>query len=251
MGIAMELRKCAAEAFGTAVLVFVGCGAVTAGTYGTSLPIGAVPIGLSFGLTVTALIYSIGPISGCHINPAVTLSLWAAGRFEAKYIPGYIIGQLAGAAAGAGLLLIVLNGSMDSGYDVGARGLGQNGWGVGFLGAYDWVAAFVTEFVATAVFVAVILGALSKRATQPLAGIAIGAALTVLIVAFLNVTGVSLNPARSFGPALFVGKKAMSQLWLFLVAPCLAGLLTGIFFRKAADEREASLGAQDLTLEIS
>ena len=232
----MEIRKYATEAFGTAVLVFVGCGAVTAGSYGTSLPIGAVPIGLAFGLTVTALIYSIGPISGCHLNPAVTLSLWAARRFEAKNIPGYIIGQLVGAAAGAGLLLLVLNGSAAGGYDVAVKGLGQNGWGVGFLGAYDGFAAFVTEFVATAVFVAVILGALSKGATQSLAGIAIGAALTVLIVAFLNVTGVSLNPARSFGPALFVGEKAISQLWLFLVAPCLAGLLTGVFFREAQGE---------------
>jgi aquaporin Z len=237
MGIAMEIRKYAAEAFGTAVLVFVGCGAVTAGTYGTFLPIGAVPIGLAFGLTVTALIYSIGPISGCHINPAVTLSLWAARRFQAKNIPGYIVGQLLGAAVGAGLLLIVLNGSIAGGYDVGARGLGQNGWGVGFLGEYDWFAAFVTEFVATAVFIAVILGAMSKGATHSLAGIAIGAALTVLIVAFLNVTGVSLNPARSFGPALFVGKKAMSQLWLFVIAPCLAGLMTGLFFREAEGKK--------------
>jgi len=136
-------------------------------------------------------------------------------------------------------LLIILNGSVAGGYDVGARGLGQNGWGVGFLGAYGAFAAFVTEFVATAVFVAVILGALSKGAAQSLAGIAIGAALRVLIVAFLNVTGVSLNPARSFGPALFVGEKAMSQLWLFLISPCLAGLLTGLFFREADGERAA------------
>ena len=235
----MEIRKYAAEAFGTAVLVFVGCGAVTAGTYGAALPIGAVPIGLAFGLTVTALIYSIGPISGCHINPAVTLALWAARRFEAKDIPGYIVAQLVGAAAGAGLLLVVLNGSVAGGYDIAAKGLGQNGWGAGFLGAYDVFAAFVTEFVATTVFVAVILGAFSKGATQSLAGIAVGAALTVLIVAFLNVTGVSLNPARSFGPALFAGKKAISQLWLFLIAPGLAGLLTGLFFREAKDERAA------------
>ena len=228
----MEIKKYAAEAFGTAVLVFVGCGSVTAGSFGTSLPIGAVPIGLSFGLTVTALIYSIGPISGCHINPAVTLSLWAAKRFEAKHIPGYVVGQLAGAVIGAGLLLLVLNGSLAGGYDVETKGLGQNGWGLGFLGAYDGFAAFVTEFVATAIFVAVILGAVSKDATRSFAGIAIGGALTVIIVAFLNVTGVSLNPARSFGPALFVGPKAISQLWLFLVAPSFAGLLTGLFFRK-------------------
>jgi aquaporin Z len=245
----MEIRKYAAEVFGTAVLVFIGCGAVTAGTYSASLPIGAVPIGLAFGLTVTALIYSVGPISGCHINPAVTLSLWAAGRFEAKNIPGYIVSQLVGAAVGAGLLLVVLNGGVAGGYDLAARGLGQNGWGAGFLGAYDVFAAFVTEFVSTAVFVAVILGAFSRGATQSLAGIAIGAALMVLIIAFLNVTGVSLNPARSFGPALFVGRKAMSQLWLFLIAPCLAGLLTGLFFREAEGEKaaradEASRSAQ-------
>jgi aquaporin Z len=128
-------------------------------------------------------------------------------------------------------LLLVLNGSLSGGYDVEARGLGQNGWGLGFLGAYDGFAAFVTEFVATAIFVAVILGAVSTDATRSFAGIAIGGALTVIIVAFLNVTGVSLNPARSFGPALFVGTKAISQLWLFLVAPSFAGLLTGLLFR--------------------
>jgi len=233
----MEIRKYLAEAFGSAVLVFVGCGAVTTGAFGGALPIGAVPIGLAFGLTLIALIYSIGPISGCHINPAVTLSLWAAGRFEAKRIPGYIIAQFVGAAVGAGLLLLILNGGLAGSYDVAQRGLGQNGWGAGYLGGYDGFTAFTTELITTAVFVAIILGASSKDATEPLSGVAIGAALTVLIIAFLNVTGVSLNPARSFGPALFAGGKALSQLWLFVLAPSVAGLLTGLAFRENSAKR--------------
>lgn len=227
----METRKYVAEGFGSAVLVFVGCGAVTAGAYGGSLPIGAVPIGLAFGLTVLALAYSIGPISGCHINPAVTLSLWAAGRFEAKHLLGYVAAQFAGAVAGAALLLLILNGSESGGYDVVAHGLGQNGWGSGYLGGYGWSAAFATEFLATSVFVAVILGVTSSNANQSFAGVAIGSVLAILIIAFLNITGVSLNPARSLGPALFVGGKAVSQLWLFFAAPCLGGVLTGLAFR--------------------
>lgn len=228
----MEVKTYIAEAFGTAALVFVGCGAVTAGAYGANLPIGALPIGLAFGLTVLALAYSIGPISGCHINPAVTLSLWAAGRFDSKHLPGYLVAQFCGAAAGAALLFLILQGSAADGYDVGVRGLGQNGWGQGYLGGYDWAAAFATEFFATAVFVAVILGATSAKANSSLAGVAIGSVLTVLIVTFLNITGVSLNPARSFGPALLVGGKALSQLWLFFAAPCVAGLMTGWIFRE-------------------
>lgn len=227
----MNIEKYIAEAFGTAVLVFVGCGAVTAGALGTSLPLGALPIGLAFGLTAVALIYAIGPISGCHINPAVTLSLWSAGRFEAKHIPGYIVAQLTGGLVGAGLLLLLLNGSGADGYDVATRGLGQNGWGAGYLGSYDVTAAFAAEFLMTTILVAVILGATSQAETLPLAGLAIGAVVTVLISAFLNVTGVSLNPARSLGPAVFVGGKALDQLWLFFLAPCMAGLATGMFFR--------------------
>lgn len=231
VGVDMEIRKYLAEALGSGALVFVGCGAVTAGTYGGALPIGAVPIGLAFGLTLVALIYAIGPISGCHINPAVTLSLWAAGRFETRHVAGYVVAQLVGATAGAAFLLMILNGA-GGGYDIVARGLGQNGWGNGYLGAYNWFSAFATEFVASALFLAVILAATSKSAHQSLAGVAIGSLLTVLIITFLNVTGVSLNPARSFGPAIFVGNKAISQLWLFFAAPCLAALVVGAVFRE-------------------
>jgi aquaporin Z len=207
--------------------LWIRCG----GSYGSSLPIGALPVALAFGLTVTALIYALGPISGCHINPAVTLALWAAGRFQSKDVPGYVAAQLAGGIAGAGLLVVILGGKLGGHFDVASSGLGQNGWGTGYLGQYGVVAAFVTEFITTAIFLLVILGATSKESTAEIAGLAIGAALTVIIAAFINVTGVSLNPARSLGPALFVGSHALSQVWLFFVAPLLAALLVGFAFR--------------------
>ncbi len=219
-----------AEFIGTAVLVFVGCGSVVIGAYGSSLLIGALPIALAFGLTVTALIYALGPISGCHINPAVTAALWAAGRFKSSQIPGYVAAQLAGGVAGAGLLVAVMSGKLGAPFDA-ASGLGQNGWGNGYLGQYDVVAAFVTEFITTAIFMIVILGATAKKSVGEAAGLAIGAALTVIIVAFINVTGVSLNPARSLGPAFFVGDHALSQVWLFFLAPLSAALLVGLGFR--------------------
>lgn len=225
------IKRLLAEGFGTAILVFVGCGSVAIGSYGAAAPLGALPIALAFGLTVTALVYALGSISGCHINPAVTLALWAAKRFQSREVAGYVAAQLAGGVIGAGLLLVILNGKLASHFDVAASGLGQNGWGAGYLGQYGVFAAFVTEFVATAIFLAIILGATSKNSIVHAAGLAIGAALTVIIVAFINVTGVSLNPARSLGPALFVGSHAMSQVWLFFVAPLLAALLVGFSFR--------------------
>jgi aquaporin Z len=223
------VKKYLAECFGAAVLVFVGCGSVAMGSYGSSLPIGALPIALAFGLTVTALIYSLGPVSGCHINPAVTIALWVAGRFPAAQVLGYVVSQLAGAVAGAGLLVAILSGTPDG--QIHIAGLGQNGWGPGYLGQYNALSAFITEFVATAIFLVVILGATSKDAVTQSAGVAIGAALVVIIVAFLNVTGVSLNPARSLGPAVFAGGHALSQVWLFFAAPSLAAMMVGLCFR--------------------
>jgi aquaporin Z len=223
----------AAEFAGTAILVFVGCGSVAVGTYGSSIFTGALPIALSFGLTLTALIYALGPVSGCHINPAVTAALWAAGRFKSKQIPGYVAAQLAGAVAGAGSLLLIAGGRLNGEFDA-ASGLGQNGWGSGFLGQYSGTAAFTTEFLTSAIFMIVILGATAKKAQT--AGAAIGAALTVIIIAFINVTGVSLNPARSLGPAIFAGHHALSQVWLFFLAPVTAGMLVGVCFRSKNPE---------------
>lgn len=225
------IKRLLAEGFGTAILVFVGCGSVAIGSYGAAAPIGALPIALAFGLTVTALIYALGSISGCHINPAVTLAFWAAKRFQSREVIGYVAAQLAGATIGAGLLLVILNGKLAGQFDVAASGLGQNGWGSGYLGQYDVLSAFVTEFVTTGIFLSIILGATSKSSVADAAGLAIGAALTVIIVAFINVTGVSLNPARSLGPALFVGSHALSQVWLFFAAPLLAALFVGFSFR--------------------
>ncbi|WP_038959216.1 aquaporin [Bradyrhizobium japonicum] len=226
-------KEYTAEFVGTAVLVFVGCGSVVVGAYGSSLLVGTLPIALAFGLTVTSLIYALGPVSGCHINPAVTAAMWAAGRLKLKQLPGYVAAQLAGGIAGAGLLLLILNGRLGTPFDV-ASGLGQNGWGDGYLGQYDVLAAFVTEFSTTAFFILVILGATARESTGDAAGLAIGAALTVIILAFLNITGVSLNPARSLGPAVFVGSHALSQVWLFFLAPLSAALLVGFGFRSRA-----------------
>src|SRR5260370_11523822 len=221
-------KKYLAECFGAAVLVFVGCGSVAMGSYGASPPIGTLPIALAFGVHVTALVYSVGAVSGCHINPAVTIALWVSGRFPSAQVPGYVISQLAGAVAGAALLVAILSGTPDGQIHAG---LGQNGWGPGYLGQYNAFSAFITEFVATAIFLVVILGATSKDAVTQGAGVAIGAALVVIIVAFLNVTGVSRNPARSLGPAVFAGAHALSQVWLFFAAPSLAAMTVGLCFR--------------------
>ena len=195
----------------------------------SELPMGALPIALAFGLTVTGLAYAIGPISGCHINPAATIGLHLAGRFPRALVLPYISAQLFGSALGAGLLVLVLDGKLQAS-DIASSRLGQNGWGAGYLGEYGLIPSFVTEFVATFFFMTVILGATAKNANNVMAPIAIGSALTVIIFVMINVTGVSLNPARSFGPAVFVGGKALSQLWLFLVAPTLGAAVAGRVF---------------------
>lgn len=226
-----DLRACLAEFFGTACLVFVGCASVTIAGFGADLPGGALPIALAFGLCVTFLIYAIGPISGCHINPAATLALWIAGRFRGDKVVGYILAQLAGGVAGALVLMLVLKGRA-AGYDVAVSGLGQNGWGEGYLGQYSLAAAFATEALTTFVFLLAILGATANKEAGNVAGLSIGLALTAIILCFLNVTGVSLNPARSFGPALFVGGVALSQAWLFFVAPAIGAALAGLVMRQ-------------------
>lgn len=226
----MTATKLISEFFGTAVLVFLGCGSVAIGGFGAALPIGALPIALAFGLTVMGLAYAIGPLSGCHINPAATLGFYLAGRFPAASVLPYICSQLLGGICGAGLLLLLLSGKLQ-GYDAAVAGLGQNGWGESYLGGYNWVAAFILEAVATFLFMAVILGATSKDANSIMAPVAIGSTLTVIIFVMINVTGVSLNPARSLGPAVFVGGGALGQLWLFFAAPALGAAIAGLGFR--------------------
>ena len=237
------MKKYLAEFIGTATLVLLGCGSATIGNLGGVIggheafaSLALLPVAFAFGLAVTAMAYGIGPVSGCHINPAVTLGVFAAGRMPASDVPGYIIAQFLGGIAGAAILLFILQGRA-AGYDVAASGLGQNGWGPKYLGEYTMMAAIVTEFVATFLFLVVILGATSKAGATPAAGLAIGLSLVLIHIVFINVTGVSVNPARSFGPALFVGGNAMAQVWLFLVVPSLAGLAAGALFK--ADILEA------------
>jgi aquaporin Z len=224
------MKKCLAEFGGTLALILIGCGAIVIGGFGTAFPLGILPIALAFGLTVMAMAYGIGPISGGHINPAVTVGMWAAGRITPTEAAGYIIAQFLGGIAGAGILVVILHGKL-KGYDVGASGLGQTGWGPGYLGEFGLGAAILTEFVATLLFVIVILGATSAQGATPIAGLAIGLTLVALHFPFINVTGLSVNPARSLGPAVFVGGQALAQVWLFLVVPTIAGAIAGWLFR--------------------
>jgi aquaporin Z len=223
------VKKYLAELVGTAVLVLVGCGAVAIGGYAGAQPLGVVPIGLAFGLAVMAMAYAIGPVSGCHINPAVTLAVWAAGRIKSNEAIGYIISQFIGGIIGAVIVIIILTGK-GGGYDVAASGLGQNGWGEGYLGGYGVLSAIIVELVATFIFAAVILGVGSERGGRP-AGLIIGLALFVLHLPFFQVTGLSVNPARSLAPAIFVGTTAISQVWLFIIVPAIGGLIAGWVYR--------------------
>ena len=219
------MKKYLAEFFGTFVLVFIGTGsAVIAGA-----DIGVLGIAFAFGIAVLTMVYAIGPISGCHINPAITLSMLFAGKIGAKDSLFYILSQIFGAIVGSGVLFLIASGQ--EGYDLSIDGLGQNGWGLGYLGEYSMTAAFIAEVVLTAIFLLVIFGATSEKANAKFAGIAIGLALTMIHIVGIQITGTSVNPARSIGPAIFAGGKALSQLWLFLVAPVVGGLL-GAFIWK-------------------
>lgn len=221
-----NMQKYVAEFVGTLCLVLIGCGAITIGGFGSPFPIGTLPIALAFGLTVTAMAYTVGPISGAHLNPAVTVSLWVAGRIRTEDIAGYIIAQFVGGIVGAGIALVILKGKI-AGYDLGTTGLGQNGWGEGYLGQYGLVAALITEFVATLIFTLVILGSTSGKGATPFPGLVIGLTLVALHFPFINVTGLSVNPARSLAPAVFVGGQALAQVWLFLIVPTVAGAVAG------------------------
>jgi aquaporin Z len=223
------MKKYLAEAVGTFILVLFGCGtAVVAGE-----KVGVVGIAFAFGFALIGAAYGIGPLSGCHINPAVSLGVWMAGRMRAADMIGYWVGQFAGAILAAGILSVIVNG-VAGGHDPSK--LGQNGWGPGYLGEYNMTSAILFEFVATFIFVVVILGSTQKAAPAGLAGLAIGITLVVIHLFGIYITGVSVNPARSLGPALFAGGKALSQLWLFLLVPSLAGIAAGLVFRVHALE---------------
>jgi aquaporin Z len=227
------MSKYLAECFGTAVLILVGCGAIAIGTGATgATAVNVIGIAFSFGLAVTAMAYAIGPISGCHINPAVSVAMATAGRMSWAEAGGYVVAQLIGGIIGAGLLVLVLKGKL-AGYDIATAGLGQNGWGENYLGKYGLMAAVIVEFLATFIFIYVILAATNPTLNLQVAGLIIGLTLFALHFPFINVTGLSVNPARSLGPAVFVGGEGLKQVWLFLLVPTVAGAVAGVFFREA------------------
>ena len=217
-------KKLVAEFLGTLILVLFGCGsAVLMGA-----DIGMTGISLAFGLAIVAAAYGLGAISGAHLNPAVSLGVMLARRMPAGDFIGYVVAQVAGAIAGAAILLMIANGKAD--YSVAVNGLGQNGYGAGYLGEYSLISALVFEVVMTFLFVTVILGATHSGAPGAMAGLAIGLTLAAIHLVGINVTGVSVNPARSIGPALFVGGKALADLWVFIVAPLAGGAIAGIVY---------------------
>jgi aquaporin Z len=218
-------KKLVAEALGTAILVLFGCG--TAVLMGAQ--VGMLGISLAFGLAIVAAAYGLGAISGAHLNPAVSLGMVAAGRMTMGEFAAYAAAQIVGAILGAGVLFLIASGKAD--YSVASNGLGQNGYGPGYLGEYSLSAALIFEAVMTFLFVTVILGATGIGSAAGFAGLAIGLTLAAIHLVGINVTGVSVNPARSIGPALFVGGTAISQLWVFIAAPLLGGVLAGVVYR--------------------
>jgi len=234
------IRKLAAEFLGTFWLVFGGCGSAVLAAKFPGVGIGLLGVALAFGLTVLTMAYAIGHVSGCHLNPAVTLGLWAGKRFEAGLIIPYWAAQVAGAIVAAALLMFIAQGS--PAYDI-ANGLAQNGYGTGSPGQYSLAAAFVTEVVLTGGFLLIILGATDDRAPSGFAPIAIGLALTLIHLISIPVTNTSVNPARSTGPALMVGGLAIQQLWLFWAAPLLGGFAGGLTYRAlfAAEPRRPDI----------
>ena len=223
------VKKTAAEFIGTFWLVFGGCGAAVLAAGVPDLGIAYVGVALAFGLTVLTKAFAIGHISGCHLNPAVSLGLAVAGRFEFKELPAYVIAQLLGAIAAAVVLYLIASGA-PGGYDL-SQGLAANGYGEHSPQGYTMQAGFIAELVLTLVFLFVILGATDKRAPAGFAPIAIGLCLTLIHLISIPVTNTSVNPARSTGPALLVGDWATAQLWLFWVAPLIGAALAGVIYR--------------------
>ncbi len=222
------MKKYGAEFVGTFWLVLGGCGSAVLAAAFPGLGIGLLGVSLAFGLTVLTMAFAIGHISGCHLNPAVSFGLWAGGRFPAKELAPYIVAQVAGAIAAAGVLYLIASGK--PGFEL-AAGFASNGYGAHSPGGYSLLAALVSEVVMTMMFLFVIMGATDKRAPQGLAPIAIGLCLTLIHLISIPVTNTSVNPARSTGVALFVGDWALSQLWLFWLAPIVGGMLGAVVYR--------------------
>ncbi|MGK0364884.1 MAG: aquaporin Z [Saprospiraceae bacterium] len=228
------MKKLVAEFIGTFWLVLGGCGsAVLAAAY-PELGIGFVGVALAFGLTVVTMAYSIGHISGCHLNPAVSLGLWAGGRFDKKELLPYIGSQVLGGIAGACVLYLIASGK--PGFEAG--GFAANGYGEHSPGGYSMIAALVTEVVMTFMFLIIILGATHSKAPKGFAGLAIGLGLTLIHLISIPVTNTSVNPARSTSQAIFAGDWAMGQLWLFWVAPIVGAILAGFVYKMMSPEKD-------------
>ncbi len=221
-------KRLAAEFIGTLWLVLGGCGSAVLAAAFPNVGIGLLGVSLAFGLTVLTMVYAIGHVSGCHLNPAVSVGLWVGGRFPAKDLIPYIVAQVSGAVAGAGILYVIASGNAS--FDVSA-GFAANGYGEHSPGHYSMVAALVSEIVMTFGFLFVILGSTHGKAPHGFAPIAIGLCLTLIHLVSIPVTNTSVNPARSLGPAVFVGGWALDQLWLFWIAPIVGAALAGIIYR--------------------
>ena len=231
------MKKYFAELIGTMCLVLFGCGAaVISGTSSAALSgLGLLGISLAFGLAVVAMAYTIGGISGCHINPAITIAMLVAGKISLKDAIGYIFAQVIGAIVGAGILYVIASGQQ--GFELKEWALGSNGWGEGYLGAYSTAAAFITEAIFTFIFLYVIFNVTSKHGNAQMAGLAIGVTLVLVHLVAIPITGTSVNPARSIGPALFAQGKALAQVWLFIVAPVVGAVAAAIVWKIGGEDK--------------
>lgn len=246
------LRTYIAELVGTFWLVLCGCGSVLIAAdfhtaTGGSIGIGLLGVAFAFGLSLMTMVYVIGPVSGCHINPAVTIGLTVAGRFESKHVVPYIVAQMIGATAAAFLLKLIMLGNPS--FDAASSAFGANGFGAQSPGHYSMQAAFITEAVMTCFFLLVILGATHKRAPAGFAGLIIGLCLTLIHIVAIPVTGVSVNPARSFGPALVAGSSALNQLWLFWAAPIAGAVVAALIYPHIAADDEDTAPARAAVLD--
>ena len=232
-----NINKAAAEFFGTFWLVFGGCGSAVFAATVPDVGIGFLGVALAFGLTVVTMAYAVGHISGGHFNPAVTLGLWAGGRFPLKEVPLYIVAQVLGGIGASFLLYTIATGAPD--YSLATNGLAANGYGAGSPGGYSLTSAFIAEALLTFFFLMVIMGVTNKKAPSSLAPLAIGLTLTLIHLISIPITNTSVNPARATGPALVEGGLALQQLWLFWLAPIVGGIVGGLVSYWLQDEEEA------------
>ncbi len=231
------MNKYIAESFGTFWLVLGGCGSAVLAAGFPDVGIGLLGVALAFGLTVMTMAFAIGHISGCHLNPAVTIGLWAGGRFEAKHVIPYIVSQVIGGLIAATVLYFIATGQ--AGFDVAASGFAANGFGEHSPGQYSMTAALISEVVMTMMFLIIIMGATDERAPQGFAPIAIGLGLTLIHLISIPVTNTSVNPARSTAVAVYVGDWATSQLWLFWVAPIVGAIIGAVAYRSLFSAKQA------------